>query len=173
MLMFGLVIWNAVNLMTNQGPGPVSTPCRDTGRKSMPSWHGFCAKLGDGGVTPTWTAVVGSPNFSSISPLCLVNISHTLETHPCHPTQGPPFEKRCQDYLLGYMCFRCDKVKQSNYKALPAGSNWVSCGARGRLQVIWSTSKGNKIICLVLSICGKPWKTTDYSILGDVKSEAS
>ncbi|CAJ1331787.1 unnamed protein product [Effrenium voratum] len=33
------------------------------------------------------------------------------------------------DYLLGYMCFRCDKVKQSNFK------------------VIWSTSKGNKIIC--------------------------
>lgn len=122
--MFGLVIWNAVNLMTNPGPGPVSTPCRDTGRKSMPSWHGFCAKLGDGGVTPTWTAVVGgSPNFSSISPLCLVNISHTLETHPSHETQGPPFEKRCQDYLLGYMCFRCDKVKQSNYKALPAGSS--------------------------------------------------
>eukprot|EP00933_Yihiella_yeosuensis_P082191 TRINITY_DN95979_c0_g1_i1.p1 TRINITY_DN95979_c0_g1~~TRINITY_DN95979_c0_g1_i1.p1 ORF type:complete len:136 (-),score=34.25 TRINITY_DN95979_c0_g1_i1:139-546(-) len=33
------------------------------------------------------------------------------------------------DYLLGYMCFRCDKVKQSNFK------------------VIWNTSKGNKIIC--------------------------
>ncbi|OLQ01414.1 hypothetical protein AK812_SmicGene15841 [Symbiodinium microadriaticum] len=33
------------------------------------------------------------------------------------------------DYLLGYMCFRCDKVKQSNFK------------------VIWSTSKGNKQLC--------------------------
>ncbi|CAJ1331785.1 unnamed protein product [Effrenium voratum] len=37
--------------------------------------------------------------------------------------------KMRRDYLLGYMCFRCDKVKQSNFK------------------VIWSTSKGNKIIC--------------------------
>ncbi|CAE8638150.1 unnamed protein product [Polarella glacialis] len=33
------------------------------------------------------------------------------------------------DYLLGYMCFRCDKVKQSEFKT------------------IWTTSKGNKIIC--------------------------
>mmetsp|Transcript_1411 Transcript_1411/g.5706 ORF Transcript_1411/g.5706 Transcript_1411/m.5706 type:complete len:133 (-) Transcript_1411:122-520(-) len=33
------------------------------------------------------------------------------------------------DYLLGYMCFRCDKVKQSNYK------------------VLWNTSKGCKQIC--------------------------
>mmetsp|Transcript_18787 Transcript_18787/g.28252 ORF Transcript_18787/g.28252 Transcript_18787/m.28252 type:complete len:132 (+) Transcript_18787:134-529(+) len=33
------------------------------------------------------------------------------------------------DYLLGFMCFRCDKVKQSNYK------------------VHWTTSKGKKQIC--------------------------
>mmetsp|Transcript_22239 Transcript_22239/g.40072 ORF Transcript_22239/g.40072 Transcript_22239/m.40072 type:complete len:136 (+) Transcript_22239:75-482(+) len=33
------------------------------------------------------------------------------------------------DYLLAYMCYRCDKVKQSNFK------------------VIFNTSKGNKIIC--------------------------
>eukprot|EP00401_Gymnodinium_catenatum_P021456 CAMPEP_0117550108 /NCGR_PEP_ID=MMETSP0784-20121206/48509_1 /TAXON_ID=39447 /ORGANISM="" /LENGTH=95 /DNA_ID=CAMNT_0005347113 /DNA_START=55 /DNA_END=338 /DNA_ORIENTATION=+ len=33
------------------------------------------------------------------------------------------------DYLLGYMCWRCDKVKQSNYK------------------VLFNTSKGLKVIC--------------------------
>eukprot|EP00747_Dinoflagellata_sp_TGD_P167449 gnl/TRDRNA2_/TRDRNA2_191887_c0_seq1.p1 gnl/TRDRNA2_/TRDRNA2_191887_c0~~gnl/TRDRNA2_/TRDRNA2_191887_c0_seq1.p1 ORF type:complete len:154 (+),score=34.83 gnl/TRDRNA2_/TRDRNA2_191887_c0_seq1:67-462(+) len=33
------------------------------------------------------------------------------------------------DYLLAFMCWRCDKVKQSNYK------------------VIWNTSKGVKQIC--------------------------
>jgi len=33
------------------------------------------------------------------------------------------------DYLLGYMCWRCDKVTQSNYK------------------VIWNTVKGVKVIC--------------------------
>ena len=26
--------------------------------------------------------------------------------------------KACQDYLLGYVCYRCGKVKQTNFKAL-------------------------------------------------------
>mmetsp|Transcript_49456 Transcript_49456/g.115648 ORF Transcript_49456/g.115648 Transcript_49456/m.115648 type:complete len:129 (+) Transcript_49456:61-447(+) len=33
------------------------------------------------------------------------------------------------DYLMGFMCWRCDKVKQSDHK------------------VMWNTSQGNKGIC--------------------------
>ncbi|CAK0839724.1 unnamed protein product [Prorocentrum cordatum] len=43
--------------------------------------------------------------------------------------QKTKMQPKKYDYLLGYMCWRCDKVKQSNYK------------------VFWNTSRGAKVIC--------------------------
>eukprot|EP00406_Dinophysis_acuminata_P070699 CAMPEP_0179294114 /NCGR_PEP_ID=MMETSP0797-20121207/43726_1 /TAXON_ID=47934 /ORGANISM="Dinophysis acuminata, Strain DAEP01" /LENGTH=153 /DNA_ID=CAMNT_0021003291 /DNA_START=68 /DNA_END=528 /DNA_ORIENTATION=- len=62
-----------------------------------------------------------------------VKLLKQFDPVPRYELDDEGFKKKMQpkkyDYLLGYMCWRCDKVKQSNYK------------------VLWNTSKGLKHIC--------------------------
>lgn len=55
-----------------------------------------------------------------------------------------------QDYLLGYVCYRCGKVKQTNFKVHSPFSIFFFFLFPLR-QTIWNTSRGNKVICLAPS----------------------
>lgn len=55
--------------------------------------------------------------FAPFSSACIPSFSNDGKSYQLPVSWNLAIFFRCQDYLLGYMCFRCDKVKQSNYKA--------------------------------------------------------
>jgi hypothetical protein len=92
--------------------------------------------------------------------LYLLCVWSTFHTHLKHihlmRHRAPPLKSGAR--TICWATCASDAIRWSSPTTRPfRPGHRVSCGAaRGRLQVIWSTSKGNKIICLVLSICGKP-----------------